>query len=272
MAGRRQFELVQNCYCGHTPAEYDRPQRAVQTSSPLGNAAKGRAKGLRETDSILAEADVARRAADAAVGRLAADAVSVEGGGAPDALDLARSHEYHLLALLLGRTPSPDALAIVAGLGGDGTDLGLAHARLARAAAQAEPQIVAREYFDLFVGLGRGELLPYASYYLTGFLQERPLAKLRGDLAALGVRRSGDVSEPEDHIAILCEVMAGFANGTYPADLAAQRRFFDRHLRPWAPRFFADLETASAARFYRAVGAVGRLFIDIEAEAFAFAE
>ena len=186
----------------------------------------------------------------------------------PDEVDASRAQEYGLLALLLGRAPSADLLARLGGLRGDASPLGLAHLALADAAAAVDADAASREYFDLFVGVGQGELLPYGSYYLTGFLHDRPLARLRGDLAALGIEAADDLREPEDHIAILCEVMAGLATGRFEADHAAQRRFFERHLKPWAPRFFADLETASLARFYRAVGTVGRVFMAVEAEGF----
>jgi TorA maturation chaperone TorD len=189
-----------------------------------------------------------------------------------DEIDLLRSHEYNLLAIVLGRAPERDLLGRLVELRGDQSALGSAHIALAQAAAAADPDAVEREFFDLFVGLGRGELLPYASYYLTGFLNERPLARVREDLGALGVERVPDQREPEDHIAILLEVMAGLASGRFAADRDAERGFFDRHLKPWAERLFADLEAAKSARFYRAVGALGRLFMEIEAEAFAMDE
>jgi TorA maturation chaperone TorD len=184
-----------------------------------------------------------------------------------DEIDLLRSHEYDLLAVLLGRAPTQDVLDRLANLKGDASPLGLAHLALADAAAAVDPDALQREFFDLFVGVGRGELLPYASYYLTGFLHERPLANVRESLGALGIERAKNVFEPEDHIAILCEVMAGLAAGRFETEAGADGRFFERHLRPWAPRFFADLETAKSARFYRAVARVGGLFMDIEAEA-----
>src|SRR3954471_23978337 len=171
-----------------------------------------------------------------------------------DEIDRLRAHEYGLLAVLLGRAPAKDLLELLSELKGDATPLGLAHIALAELASDIDPDELSREFFDLFIGVGRGELLPYASYYLTGFLNERPLALLREDLEAIGVERAPDNPEPEDHIAILCEVMAGLAAGEFAADAAMQRRFFERHLKPWAERFFADLETASSARFYRAVG------------------
>jgi TorA maturation chaperone TorD len=188
---------------------------------------------------------------------------------AVEEVDLLRSHEYNLLAVLLGRAPTRDVLDHLCGLKGDASPLGLAHLALADAAANADPDLLQREFFDLFIGVSRGELLPYASYYLTGFLHERPLADVRESLAAAGIERAENVFEPEDHIAILCEVMAGLSAGQFETKPGSERRFFERHLRPWAPRFFADLETAKSARFYRAVARVGGLFMDIEAEAFA---
>ena len=174
---------------------------------------------------------------------------------AADEIDILRAHEYDLLAVLIGRAPTREVLDRLRELKGDASPLGLAHMALAEAAAKADPDAVQREFFDLFIGVGRGELLPYASYYLTGFLHERPLASVRESLSALGIERADDIFEPEDHVAILCEVMAGLAARRFDAEPGAERRFFERHLRPWAPRFFADLETAQAARFYRAVGA-----------------
>jgi TorA maturation chaperone TorD len=186
-----------------------------------------------------------------------------------DDVDLARSREYALLSALLARAPDADLLARLARLGGDASPLGLAHVSLGEAAATTEATTVEREYFNLFIGLGRGELLPYASYYLTGFLNERPLARLRDELAALGVERVEGNYEPEDHAATLCEIMAGLAGGTLPAPEGAERRLFEKHMAPWIGRFFADLERAEAANVYRHVGKVGRVFVEIEAEAFA---
>jgi TorA maturation chaperone TorD len=186
-----------------------------------------------------------------------------------DDVDVSRANEYRLLAHLLRQAPSPDLLGEIGKVQGDATELGRAHAALAAAAAATDADTLRHEYFDLFIGIGRGELLPYASYYLTGFLQERPLAKIRDDMAAIGIAQAEALSEPEDHIAILCEIMAGMASRQFDVDLAMERRFFERHLEPWASRFFTDLETAASARFYRNVGRLGRLFVDIEAQAFA---
>ena len=152
---------------------------------------------------------------------------------------------------------------------GDATPLGVAHAALAQAASETTVERVEREYFDLFIGLGRGELLPYGSYYLTGFLHERPLARLRADLAPLGIERAEGNAEPEDHAAILCEIMAGLVERPLAGAGRHRPQIFEKHLAPWIGRFFADLERAEAADFYRHVGTLGRVFMDIETEAFA---
>lgn len=206
--------------------------------------------------------------------RLRPDLFAQQPSSDVDDVDAARAQEYALLATLLARAPDRELLVRLARLKADANALGLAHARLAQAAGASDASRLEREYFDLFVGVGRGEVLPYGSYYLTGFLHERPLARLRGDLAELGLVRAEEQCEPEDHIAILCEVMAGLAGGSFAGPPGTERRaiekqFFDRHLAPWARRFFADLERAEAADFYRAVAAVGATFMDIETEAFA---
>jgi TorA maturation chaperone TorD len=186
-----------------------------------------------------------------------------------DEIDQLRAAEYGLLSLLLGKAPDTDTLARVARLKGDASDLGMAHVELAMAASAADDRGVSKEFFNLFVGVGRGDLLPYASYYLTGFLHERPLARLRSDLFLLGVERVENNPDPEDHMAFLCEVMAGIIAKRFSAEAGTDRDFFEKHIKPWASRFFTDLEEAEAAEFYRAVGKLGRVFIEIETEAFA---
>jgi TorA maturation chaperone TorD len=188
--------------------------------------------------------------------------------------DVLRAQLYKLLAALLARIPDSDLLSRLTQLSGDGsTELGKALAALAEAARAASPADVDDEYHDLFVGVGRGELMPYGSYYLTGFVYEKPLARLRGDMARLGIARAENVKEPEDHIASLLEMMAGLIEGEFgaPADLTEQRDFFDAHIGPWAGQFFADLESAKKAKFYVPVGTIGRVFMEIEATAFEMA-
>ena len=154
-------------------------------------------------------------------------------------------------------------------LRGDASPLGVAHAALGEAAARTDEESAAREYFDLFAGLGKGELLPYASHYLTGSLYGRPLGRLRETLQRLGIERAAGNSEPEDHVAILCEIMAGLVGGDIAGPAGVDREFFEEHLAPWIGRFFADLEQAQSADFYARVGSLGRIFVDIETEAFA---
>ena len=190
---------------------------------------------------------------------------------AVDEIDAARAREYALLSVLLRRAPNSDLLGRLAELRGDPSPLGVAHAALGEAATAANVERVEREFFDLFIGIGRGELLPYSSYYLTGFLNERPLARLRDDLARLGIERAEGEVEPEDHAAVLCEIMAGLADGRFGGPAGADRELFEKHLAPWIGGFFADLEHAKTAEFYRGIGTVGRLFIEIESEAFTLA-
>lgn len=187
--------------------------------------------------------------------------------------DLLRAGVYSLLARLLAAPPGADALAAAAGLRGDGSDFGRALGRLAGAAREATPEAVSDEFHDLFIGAGTADLQPYASYYQTGFLYERPLAELRADMAELGLALADGVSEPEDHIAALCEVMCALITGACGErqDLARQRAFFDRHIGPWAGRFFDDLEASPRATFFASVGALGKRFLRIEAQAFEMA-
>ena len=191
-----------------------------------------------------------------------------EMAGEIDEVDAARAQEYALIAALLTRAPDSQLLSNLSELRADPTPLGLAHAALAQVASDTSAEHVEREYFDLFIGLGRGELLPYASYYLSGFLHDRPLARLREDLGAIGVARSEGIFEPEDHAGILCEIMAGLASHRLPAPPESDRMIFEKHMAPWIGRFFADLERAETAKFYRMLGTLGRVFMGIEAEAF----
>jgi TorA maturation chaperone TorD len=185
-----------------------------------------------------------------------------------DEIDRARSREYALLATLLSRSPDARMLGRLALLRGDASPLGMAHAALAEVAAKANAEAVQAEYFALFDGLGGSGFLPYASYYLTGSLYGRPLARLRQALRNLGLEQGEQHSEPEDHAAILCEIMAGLAGGQIAASAEAEREIFELHLAPWIGRFFADLERAEAARFYARVGALGYTFVEIETKAF----
>lgn len=195
--------------------------------------------------------------------------------------DQARASIYRLLATLLSAPPGADLLALVSQLRGDpSTPLGQAVNDVATAAQSTDPSALADEYQALFIGLGRGEILPYGSYYLTGFLHEKPLGRLRGDLARLGIERHSDVKEPEDHISFVFEVMARLIETGASADRSAANTasasddgaldapaFFDRHVAPWAHHLMGDLKDAKSAVFYRAVAQLGRAFLDVEMQA-----
>lgn len=187
-----------------------------------------------------------------------------------DEEDRLRADLYNYLGLMLARPPDATLLAQTAGLSGDGSALGQAIADLARVAKVSRAKAVISEYNALFIGLGRGELLPYASYYLTGFLNEKPLAKLRSDMAALGITRAPNVFEPEDNIASLLEMMGGMIVGRFgaPATLQQQKDFHNKHIGPWAGHFFVDLQAAKTSVLYSSVGAVGAALMDIERESF----
>jgi TorA maturation chaperone TorD len=188
---------------------------------------------------------------------------------AVDEIDLARSREYSLLSVLLLRSPDATLLAQLSTLAGDATPMGAAHAALAEAARRSDVGRAAKEYFRLFVGLGRGEVLPYESFYLTGSLYGRPLSALREKLHHLGIERVAGLQEPEDHAGVLCEIMAGLTNGAIAAPSDASREFFMEHLAPWMGPLFRDLERAKAADFYASVGKLGRSFMEIEINALA---
>ena len=184
--------------------------------------------------------------------------------------DRLRADLYNFLGLMLSAPPDQLLLDQCVGLSGDDSDLGQAIAALSRVAKATNPKKVESEFNALFVGLGRGELLPYASYYLTGFLNEKPLAALRTDMAANAMTRASNVYEPEDNIASLMEMMGGMVVGRFgaPASLQQQKTFFNKHIAPWAGHFFADLEAAKNSILYASLGSVGKAFIEIEREAF----
>lgn len=195
---------------------------------------------------------------------------TLDPGRAPDEGAL-RAGAWSLIGALLRDAPGDALLARLRGHETDAGDaatdaVGTALRLLGLAAREARPSTLADEYFALFVGIGRGELVPYGSWYLTGFLMERPLSELRDDLARLGFARHDDVAEPEDHAAALAEVMAMLAADG--ADHETQKAFFGRHVAPWIGRFFADLQSAQSACFYRAVGRFGGAFVELESRYF----
>lgn len=187
--------------------------------------------------------------------------------------DALRADLYDFLSALLSAPPSAGLLGKAAALSGDDSEIGRGVKALSAIARGMTPAAAKTEFEALFIGLGRGELMPYASYYLTGFLNEKPLAALRGDMQRLGIERAPNVYEPEDNIASLCDMMAGLIRGRFfgTASLDRQQSFFATHVSPWAGHFFSDLEGAKNSVLYAPVGAIGRAFMEIEKEGFRMA-
>jgi TorA maturation chaperone TorD len=185
--------------------------------------------------------------------------------------EVARQGVYTFLARVLCRAATAVEQERMAALAGSETPLNQAIAEFLQSLGETSETEVKQHYHDLFIGVGRGELLPYGSYYLTGFLNEKPLANLRVSLDRLGFAKAEGVCEPEDHIASLCDVMgqliADSATGAF--DIYDQDRFFAAHIKPWASQFFADLKTAKTAGPYRFVGEIGNHFMAIEEAGFA---
>ncbi len=177
-----------------------------------------------------------------------------------------RAGAYGLLARLLRSPPDAATLVQIAEFAAvdveQADELALSMSMLGLAASKTNAADVDDEYHALFIGLGRGELVPFGSWYLTGFLMEKPLSLLRDDLVALGFQRQDGVSEPEDHVAALCEVMAILCSEQQ--GFATQSSFFETHILPWFGRFFSDLLQARSAVFYRAVGRFGQAFTAFE--------
>jgi TorA maturation chaperone TorD len=184
-----------------------------------------------------------------------------------------RADFYLLLSRLLGAVPDDELFGVIQTLGVDETAIGRALNQLKILSMNTEVKVAAEEYDELFIGVTQGELVPFKSYYLTGFLNEKPLAELRDDMAELGIAKSDLVAEPDDHIAFLLEMMHGLIVGSFgePSTVLEQNKFFENHLACWAPRFFEDLEIAEAANFFVPIGRIGKLFIEVESEAFLIA-
>ncbi len=180
-----------------------------------------------------------------------------------------RIDAYALLGSLLSQAPSQPLLHWLQTLelhDDQQSRMREAWSVLQLAAERADPEQLADEYHQLFIGIGRGELLPYGSWYMTGFLMEQPLLVLRQDLERLGFERDAEVREPEDHIAALCQVLAMLVSPDSGADRGLQSQFFERHLAPWWLRFSEDLQASPSAHFYSAVGRFAELFFEQEAQ------
>ncbi len=194
----------------------------------------------------------------------------------PSSLDeeTARAEVYGLLAALYYAPPSDelaDRLRVaVTEAPSAGALLEASWGELVAAARRLPTEAMAREFDALFGGVGRPEVYLFGSHYLSGFLNEKPLAALRTDLASLGLDRDEAMAETEDHLAYLCEVMRYLIAGddVEVANLTRQREFFSRHLQPWVSALCDALQAHPKADFYRSLAAFTQAFISVETQGF----
>ena len=191
-----------------------------------------------------------------------------------DREELARAEVYGLLANLFYAPPSPEFYAQLQVAPTEapmpGGFLEASWSEVVAASRRLGVAQVADEFEALFLGMGKAEVFPYGSYFMAGALNEKPLVALRHDWRALGLERPESVSQTEDHIASLCEVMRYLIAGddVGVSNLAAQQRFFGAHLRPWVDQLWDALAAHPRADFYRAVAAFARDFCAVEGQAF----
>lgn len=186
-----------------------------------------------------------------------------------------RADCYVMLASLLSRAPSGDLMELLQNLTWERTipkNLDEALTALQQAGHDGDPAVAAEEFNRLFVGLGCGELVPYASWYREKKIQSLPLALLRSDLMKLGIVRQAGSHESEDHAGALCEIMALITRAPGAGPRETQREFFQRHLAPWMIDFFRDLQSAKSAGFYRRIGRFGVCFLECENHYFSYRE
>lgn len=189
--------------------------------------------------------------------------------------DWARADFYGLLSALFSGKADDAFLARFRQI--DRTDLdvttpiGFEFSELLRAVANTDQGAIAQEYSDCFIGVGRADVMLYGSFYMAGFLNEKPLIALRDDLAKFGLQRDESLAETEDHIAFLCEVMRYLILADDPpVAFAEQRAFFHAHIAPWYGELADAIEANTNADFYKVVGRVMRVFLDVETQSFDF--
>ena len=195
-----------------------------------------------------------------------------------DPEEAARADVYGVLSALFYAPPNPELLtdlrAAPPAREGGTSELETAWQNLAQIARAMDSPDIADEYAWLFGGVGKPDVYLYGSHYLAGFLNEKPLVRLREDLGRLGLARDEAMSESEDHFAFLCEVMRQLivdidAPGT---DLSNQRLVFEKHVAPWADAMCAAIEQHPKARFYACAAALARAFVTVERQAFEMLE
>ena len=184
--------------------------------------------------------------------------------------DQLRANMYSFLANLLRAEPSSELVNQLTKLESDDSPIGKSIKTLSKLASSLDLPTIRDEYVRIFIGVGRGEILPFASYYLTGFLKDKPLAKLRNDMKEIGIELAENVKEPEDHIASLFDMMSGFILGKFSKkfSIGEQRDFFNKHLAPWVDLLMRDIESSRIAVFYSPIGTIGREFMEIERSSF----
>ena len=187
-----------------------------------------------------------------------------------DSEEQLRADMYSFLASLLRAEPSEDLVKQLTNLDSDDSPIGKSIKTLSKLALSLDLPTIRDEYVKIFIGVGRGEILPFASYYLTGFLKDKPLAKLRNDMKEIGIELAENVKEPEDHIASLFDMMSGLILGKFNKkfSIGEQKDFFNKHLNPWVDLLMRDIESSKIAVFYSPVGTIGREFIEIERSSF----
>jgi TorA maturation chaperone TorD len=188
--------------------------------------------------------------------------------------ETARAELYGLLSQLYYAAPSAQLLSAlrvaVTEAPAAGGFLQEPWQQLVGASRESDDAAVAQEFDRLFGGVGKPEVYLYGSHYLSGFLNEKPLVRLRADLDRLGLARDEAMPETEDHIAYLCEVMRYLIAGDDMAvcNLTVQREFFSAHLQPWVGQLCDALSAHPGARFYAAVAQFTRAFASVETQGF----
>ncbi len=183
--------------------------------------------------------------------------------------DLARADYYAVLSRLFYAPPDAAFLTALAAAGEMAQQGALPSAwnTLCATAAQTSTEAAQEEYAALFIGIGKPQVVLYASWHLTGFMMEKPLARLRDDLAELGLSRFGEVLEPEDHFAALMDAMRHLLLDTARAEAqrrALQQRFFSGHISTWYANLCDAIDAQPEARLYRSAASFARNFLQVE--------
>ncbi|WP_051118423.1 molecular chaperone [Vibrio campbellii] len=173
-----------------------------------------------------------------------------------------RTEIYLVLSALFRSAPSEEMIEFLTSLEVEPSESAMQKAWIAlqQAAKDSNREALEEEYQDLFIGIGRGEVMPFGSWHMTGAMMEKPLAEIRHDLELLGFERDENVKEPEDHIAALCEVMSMLTDEE--EDL--QQAVFNKHIAPWFNSFTQQLENAESANFYKPAAQLCEAFLTLE--------